>query len=224
LDRFVIIPHAFSMRADAGFAQRATRDHDGSFLVAGNLEYFKGFDLILSGYGRYRDRGGSGVLKVAGTSGWDDPNPQVRSLLTSGIAHEVIGRHGRDSVRFLGRVNKQALAVERARAIATVVGSRFEAFTMVAGEAFLCGSPVILSDRTGWRMPAALCSGARLIDPYDPNDIAAAFAELEDPTVRDEYRAGADRMASYLQSDALGERTANFYREAITAGGKIRDL
>lgn len=215
LDRFTVIPHAFSPHAEPGTAAgRAGDEHGTGFLVAGNLEYFKGFDLIAAGFLRYRERGGQGRLKIAGTTGWDDPNPPVQNLLGSEAARALFAQQGRGCVEFLGRLDKADLAGERARSTALLVGSRFEAFTMVAGEAFLSGCPVILSDRTGWRYPAALHQGARLFDPYDPGDLAAAMLEMENPEHRAHYRQGADRMAAFLTSDALAEKTAAFYRRA----------
>lgn len=219
LDRFAILPHAFSRQAEPGFEVRADTQHDGSFLVVGNVEYLKGFDLIAAGFQRYRDQGGKGLLKVAGTNGWDDPNPQVRNLLASPPARALFEQHGRECVRFLGRLDKDALAMERSRAAATLVGSRFESFSMVAGEAFLSGCPVILSDRAGLRYPAARLDGARLVDMYDPDDVAAALHEMDDPDRRVAYRAGAERMAAWLQSEELAEQTVRFYRGVLGRRG-----
>lgn len=70
-----------------------------------------------------------------------------------------------------------------------------------------------LVDRTGWRRYVAEHRGARLFDPYDADDLASALLELENPRVRETYSEGARRMAAFLQSQELIDRTVRFYRE-----------
>jgi hypothetical protein len=82
-----------------------------------------------------------------------------------------------------------------------------EAFTMVGGKAFLVGSPLILSDRTGWRYRAAWHAGDGLMNKYDPAEVADACWEMEDPERRATYQKDASRLAAYLQSEELAERT-----------------
>jgi trehalose-6-phosphate synthase len=77
---------------------------------------------------------------------------------------------------------------------------------------------LILSERTGWRALAGQCHAARLINPYDPKDIAAAMREMEDPEKRKEYQRGGDKLAGYLTSPELAEKTANFYRRIMKRG------
>jgi glycosyltransferase involved in cell wall biosynthesis len=91
------------------------------------------------------------------------------------------------------------------------VGSRFEAFTMVAGEAFLSETPLILSTRTGWRALAAHYRAARLNDPYDADDMAQAFFEMENPALRESLVAGGRDLASFLTGEKLSNATKDWY-------------
>jgi len=211
-DRFHVLPHAFHRAGDPTLGVCRKPQSDPEFLVAGNLEVVKGFDLIAKGFLRYRQKGGKARLVVAGTTGWDDPNPRLQAMLRRREVAALFQQEGRDIVRFLGRVSKEELARLRARAVALVIGSRYDAFTMVAGEAFLFGCPVILSNRTGWRSLAERFQAARLVDPYDADDFARAFQEMEQPEIRDRYRQGGDRLADWLTGPELARATAEWYR------------
>jgi glycosyltransferase involved in cell wall biosynthesis len=215
-DRFAVLPHAFSRRVFGGGPEGGAR-HDHFFLMAGNIEYVKGFDLVAEGFRRYRKKGGKALWVVAGTDGWADRNPQVKHMLAGQAFAELIAQEGRECVRFLGVLDKTALAGWRARATACVIGSRFDSFTMVAGEAFLSHAPLILSARTGWRGLAERFGAARLVDPYEPDDLAAAFAELEDPAVRTAYQEKGDALAGYLTGPELAAQTVRWY-ENLAAG------
>ena len=221
-DVFTVIHHAFSPVAESGFRIRAEGPHEGYFLVVGNLEFVKGFDLTMAGFALYRRKGGKARLFFAGSPGFTDPNPQVKQMLSLPGAVKAFEEIGKESVCFLGKLPKDELAQLRARATAIVVGSRFEAFTMVAGESVLSGCPLILSNRTGWRGLAERYRAARLFDPYDPADLAGAMLEMENPKIRAEYQHNGDKLACYLTGDELAEKTANWYR--CLAEGRLRHL
>ena len=215
-DYFRVIPHAFHPLAESGFKLKADQTHDNMFLVVGNMEYFKGFDLIMEGFRRYRKNRGPAQLLFAGPAGLDDSNPQVKELLGHPEIRMAMKDAGPDAVRFLGKLSKDRLAKVRARATAVVVGSRFEAFTMVVGEAVLAGCPLILSERTGWLDLAKRYDAARLFCPYDPNDLADAMMEMHEPHARAKYQANSARLAQYLYSQELVSQTVQFYRQAAT--------
>jgi glycosyltransferase involved in cell wall biosynthesis len=182
------------------------------FLVVGNVEFLKGFDLIAAGLSCYRCRGGKGMLKVAGTTGPTDPNPQVQDMLNTPAVRKLMRSTENQPVEFLGKLSKDRLAEMRARCAAVVIGSRFESFSMVAGEALMSHCPVILSDRSGLRGLAERFHGARLFSPYDPEDLAEAMFEVEDPARRAALQEGGDRIAAYLSSEELIGKTVSFYR------------
>jgi len=213
-DRLTVLPHTFSRQAEAGLSVRNESGGNGCILIVGNVEYFKGMDLMVAGFDHYLRGGGSHRLQIAGCGG-------LHELSKASVAGTIVPRleklmaeQGSDKVEFLGRLNKDELARHRAAATAILIGSRFEALTMVAGEAFLTGCPLILSNRTGWHTLAARHRAARLIDPYDAPDIALALREMEDPGVRQAYRQGGDAVADYLGSRELAGQTADFYRKS----------
>ncbi len=211
-DHFHVLPHAFHRAADPEINPFHKPQSPSEFLVAGNLEVFKGFDLIAKGFLQYRRQGGKGRLVVAGTTGWSDPNPRLQAMLRRPAVAALIQAEGPEVVRFLGRVPKKELAQHRGQSTALVIGSRFDAFPMVAGEAFLSGCPVILSNRTGWRSLAERFQAARLVDPYDADEWARAFRDMEQTEKRDSYRQGGDRLADWLTGKELAEATAGWYR------------
>ncbi|RJX21281.1 MAG: glycosyltransferase family 1 protein [Desulforudis sp.] len=121
-------------------------------------------------------------------------------------------------VSFAGYINKEELSRLRRGAVATVVGSRFEAFTMVAGESFLSGCPVILSSRTGWRDLAERYAAALIVDPLDTDSFASAMLQMERPEVRERICTGGERLAEYLTSSELWGKTAAWYQRLAGRG------
>lgn len=212
-DRMTILPHAFSRNAEAGLHVRNESVGNGAILVVGNVEYFKGMDLIVRGFGEYLRQGGTHHLEIAGCGGVHELNRKASATAIRPVVEQLMADYGAQKIKFLGKLGKAELASRRAEASAILCGSRFEALTMVAGEAFLTGCPLILSDRTGWRALAAGYRAARLINPYDASDIAAALRDMENPAVRVEYRRGGDALATYLQSADLARKTGDFYRQ-----------
>lgn len=211
-NKITILPHVYAIAADAGLKLRNDTTSNGVFLVIGNVEYFKGLDLIASGFDHYLKGGGTGTLQVAGCGGLQELRNSSATIIKSTV-EKVIAAHGPGKIQFLGKCSKDKLAQLRAQATAVICGSRFEAFTLVAGEAFLSGAPLILSNRTGWRALAERFHAARLINPYDAGDVGAAMREMENPEIRQNYRCGGDALAAYLQSAELAEKTAQFYRQ-----------
>lgn len=214
-DRIVILPHAYSVEAESGLKLRNTSGGDGAFLVVGNVEYLKALDLTAFGFAEYLRNGGAGRLQIAGCSGPHELWRQSSVSVIKPAVEKVLSDFGPDRIQFLGKLNKDELARKRSQATAIICSSRFEAFTLVAGEAFLSGCSLILSERTGWRALAERFHAARLINPYDAKDIAAAMREMEAPEKRKEYQGGGDRLADYLTSPELAEKTANFYRQVV---------
>ena len=81
-----------------------------------------------------------------------------------------------DGVETLGVVDPDALADRYARAWATVLPARAEAFGLVLVESLASGTPVVALDEGGPREIVAHAPG-RLARPDDPEDLARACAE-----------------------------------------------
>jgi glycosyltransferase involved in cell wall biosynthesis len=211
-DRISIVPHVFSRSAEPGLSVRNEAGGNGSFLMVGNMEFLKGLDLVALGFSEYLRKGGVGRLQIAGGAGLHELRRESSVPRFKLVIEKFISDYGPEKIQFLGKLDKGELARRRAAATAVICGSRFEALTMVAGEAFLSGCPLILSERTGWHALAGRYRAARLINPYDPKDVAAAFRDMADPAKRKEYQRGGDALADYLISEDLALKTADFYR------------
>jgi glycosyltransferase involved in cell wall biosynthesis len=93
-----------------------------------------------------------------------------------------------------------------------------EGFGLPALEAMARGVPVACSDASALKEVAG--DAARLFDPHDARDIAAAIASLLDDRVLAEelVRRGRERAAAFTWERTARE-TASVYREAIAARG-----
>jgi glycosyltransferase involved in cell wall biosynthesis len=102
--------------------------------------------------------------------------PKLRLVLTGegdfgALPHGVEAR---------GRVSQRELVDLYQRAAALVVPSLYEGFGMPIVEAMACGCPVACSNATS--LPEVAGDAARLFDPRDTSDIAAAVDDvLDDP-------------------------------------------
>jgi glycosyltransferase involved in cell wall biosynthesis len=159
-------------------------------LAVSTLEPRKNLPRLVEAYGR---AGLNGLpLLVAGAAGW------------GGV--RVAG----DNVRWLGEVRDDELArlYRGARAVAYV--SLYEGFGLPVLEAMACGAPVVAA-RNG-ALEEVSGGAAVLVDPLDPDAIAAGLAEAIER--RDELRPlGIARARTFAWSKVARETVA-VYREA----------
>jgi glycosyltransferase involved in cell wall biosynthesis len=103
-------------------------------------------------------------------------------------------------------------------AVCVALPSLSEGFGLPALEAMARGVPVACSDASALKEVAG--DAARLFDPHDARDIAAAIASLLDDRVLAEelVRRGRERAAAFTWERTARE-TASVYREAIAARG-----
>lgn len=95
---------------------------------------------------------------------------------------------GPPGVRFVGQTSDATLRALYRRAAALVYPSFAEGFGLPILEAFACGAPVVTSNESG--MLEAAGDAAELVDPHDPESIAAGIVRV----VRD-----ADRRAELME-------------------------
>jgi glycosyltransferase involved in cell wall biosynthesis len=167
---------------------------DGDYILAvSTLEPRKNLPRLLDAFRRARLNGLR--LLVAGAPGW------------GGVRVEG------DGVRWLGEVGDEELArlYRGARCVAYV--SLYEGFGLPVLEAMACGAPVVAGRNDAAEEVAG--EAAVLVDPLDPDAIAAGLAEAIDR--REELRALGLERARAFDWGRAGRATVDVYREAASA-------
>jgi glycosyltransferase involved in cell wall biosynthesis len=166
---------------------------EGEYVLAvSTLEPRKNLARLVEGYRRARLNGVP--LLVAGAEGWG--NVRVEG----------------DGVRWLGQVGDDQLArlYRGARCVAYV--SLYEGFGLPVLEAMACGTPVVAAHADAVEEVSG--DAAVLVDPLDPDAIAAGFTEALDR--RDELRARGLERARLFDWREVARETVDVYREAAS--------
>ena len=160
-------------------ARRAVGVPEDAYLLlfVGRIQPLKAPDVLLHAAARLlehrpslRDR--LVVAVVGGPSGSGLAHPRALQAL----AHEL---DLDDVVRFVDPVPQTDLPQWYRAADLTVVPSYSESFGLVAIESQACGTPVVAASVGGLRTAVADGSSGILVEGHDPDDYAAALADLE---------------------------------------------
>jgi glycosyltransferase involved in cell wall biosynthesis len=179
-------------------------------LFLGGIEPRKNFQTLLAAFARL-DRGVR--LVIAGASvEW---NPEGTDLLRQALEEappDVQSRVLRAG--YLTDGDKVALV---SGAEALVYPSLYEGFGLPVLEAMACGTPVVASDRSS--VPEVAGDAALLVDPVDPEAIAAAVARvLSDRALSQRLReAGFDRATRFTWEETA-RKTAAALKAAASEG------
>jgi len=128
-----------------------------TFLSVGSLDKNKDHQLLISGFAAHF-RGRQARLRIAGDG------PLRRTLISQtarlGISHQV---------EFLGRMPREEVWREMARADCLVLTSRYETFGVVLIEALACGTPVVAT-KVGAAAEIVTAESGYLVNPDDERD------------------------------------------------------
>jgi len=192
--RLHVIPHGIEAGAES------SRPPDGAALVAGvaaNLEHWKGIDVLIEAAALAR---APWRLEIYGAGSLRD---ELESLARA---------RGVDA-RFHGFVPN--LREEFAQLDLLVQPSRADTFGLAALEAMAVGLPVV-GARVGG-IPELVVDGETglLVEPEDPQALAAALDSLAaEPERRRELgRRGRERVVEHFSVDAMVRRTIELYEE-----------
>jgi glycosyltransferase involved in cell wall biosynthesis len=117
------------------------------------------------------------------------------------------------SVVKIGHISDDVLAALYRRARVFVFPSLAEGFGLPVAEAMACGSPVVTSGSSS--MPEVAGDAAQLVDPEEPDEIAAAIARLlEDRNLRRRLRDRGLERARAFSREAVVPRLFEVYRRA----------
>jgi glycosyltransferase involved in cell wall biosynthesis len=172
-------------------------------LYTGNIKPHKNVDRLIEAYASLRQRGHEDVkLLIIGEEISRFPN--LRRLVHR---HQLHGH-----VRFFGFVPDATLSVLYRLASVFVFPSLYEGFGLPPLEAMAAGVPVITSNVSS--LPEVVGDAALLIDPLDPDAIAAAMARvLSEPALRaDMVRRGYERAKAFSWTRAV-DRIRQVYTE-----------
>lgn len=157
-------------------------------MYAGNVKPHKNLERLLDAYVTVHRRGFDDVgLLLTGSE------VSHYSMLRRTVHRHNLHRH----VRFLGYQTIETLAVLYRLAQVFVFPSLYEGFGLSPLEALACGTPVVASNVSS--LPEVLDDAAVLVDPHDPEAIAAGITRvLEDADLRADLRKrGLERVGHF---------------------------
>lgn len=211
--RVMVIPNGVSQEdfppGDRAAFLRSQGLADAPFILfMGRLNPIKGPDLLLEAFARVCDKLPGHQLVFAG--------PDGGMLQALGARAGQPGLAGR--VHFLGHVDGAAKAGAYRFAQLLVVPSRQEAMSIVALEAGICGTPVLLTDQCGFDEIAGI--DRRLIVTASSEGLAAGLlALLEDAAA---LRETGQRIQAFVQAryawPIIVNRYLDLYRRILGGG------
>jgi glycosyltransferase involved in cell wall biosynthesis len=141
-------------------------------------------------------------LVLAGLAGWGT-GALADAVARSGVADRVL------LTGYLPEADKAALLTG---AEVFAYPSRYEGFGLPVLEAMACATPVVTT--TGGSLPEVAGDAALLVDPGDPDTLAAAIAKLAgDPDARQATAArGRARAATFTWERCAAETAAAYHR------------
>jgi glycosyltransferase involved in cell wall biosynthesis len=209
--RIVILPNPvddteFEPAADGDAFRRGHHLGDRKVvLFLGKLTPRKGVDVLLRAFSTLQR--GDATLVVAGND--MGAGRSIDSLVVTLGLEPAVVRVG----LLRGRERLNALAA----ADVVVYPSQHEVFGLVAAEALMCGTPVVVSGDSGCGEMIGRVGGGHIVPYGDPVTLAGAIASILDAPVlwRARARTAASRVRDLFNSRIVCERLELIYRELV---------
>jgi glycosyltransferase involved in cell wall biosynthesis len=149
-------------------------------------------------------------IAIAGDLGGRGFHDEVGALTRAVEATSI----AKSRVRFLGRLEDEALVRLMNGATALVLPSLLEGFGLPAVEGMACGLPVVASRRGS--LPEVIGDAGLFFDPLSPDDIARAILRLiEDPALQADLRKKALARAAQFTWDRAAELAEASFRKCL---------
>jgi glycosyltransferase involved in cell wall biosynthesis len=182
-----ISPELFCDKDDEAFRARYKLDSRPIILFLGRLDPIKGPDLLLKAFHRVSESFSEHQLVIAGND--NGFLPELKVITRS------LGIEGKTS--FLGPIHGVEKSWAYHAADVFVIPSRYDNMTIVALEAAVSGTPVLLTDRCDF--PELQEAGAGLIVECSVEGLANGLRELLSDPVR--LRAMGHRAQEFVRSN-----------------------
>ena len=195
------------------FFDRTHQETAGTIFSAGVICRRKNTLGLVEAVARLRRDGIPARLRLAGGT----TEPPYLALVESRIAALGLG----DAVDILGPCGTDRIVEELERAALFALVSREENAPLGIQEAMAVGVPIVASNRCG--MPYQIRDGETglLVDPEDPDDIAARCGDLlRDAAFRQRASTRArDEARARFSPEVVAARTVRTYRRAVGISG-----
>ena len=207
-EHFRPVPEARTRIAERYNMQSTRHTHD--LLYVGNEQPRKNLGMLLSALAKLKSQGHHlRLIKVGKASGerW-----RKRFLA------DVRRLHLNEDVVVVDRVPESDLPLFYNAADLYVSSSLLEGFGLPALEAMACGTPVVCSDASS--LPEIVGDAAVLIDPRDPNSLAAAIAGvLDSAPLRRRMRERGLTQAARFTWEQSADRLVQVYNSTAEPRG-----
>jgi glycosyltransferase involved in cell wall biosynthesis len=199
LDEFAALPPRGSFRRAYGLG-------DGPLLVfVGKITPRKGVDVLLRALARL-----PAAVQLVVTGNFMMPEQPIRAIVEELHLHE--------RVRFPGLLVGDDRNAAYIDADVVAYPSTDEIFGLVAAEALMCETPVVVCDDSGCGEVVRAAAGGRLVPYGDAGALATALQGLLDDRAERERCAASGRryVEQHLGWDRIAEETRALYREVVS--------
>ena len=173
-ERVTVAPNGVRPRFERLSPKHVTRVRDGLtggapyFIAVGSVHPRKNVDGLIRAFDRFCASAPDNPshLVIAGRLAWR----------TEAVEATLAASPHRDRIHVTGFVPDERLGELVGAALALCLVSRFEGFGVPILEAYACGIPVVVADRSS--LPEVAGPGGLAVDPDDDDDIARALERL----------------------------------------------